>query len=322
MTALLAVVVIVTVVDRADATDVDSEAVADPVCTMSDSRVDEQSGLAISVAHDQTAYMVNDSGNAPEVYAVDLTTCEIVGVTTVRDADWTDPEAMALDGDGTLWIADTGDNDGVRDHGWLYALPEPGRSDDAVTPEQYPIAYPAGAEDVESLAVDGSTGRMWLVTKGWMGGELLELPAELSTTEVTMALSTGVDMPILVTDAAMTADGHYLLVRTYLRATLYDAEDGFAMVEDIELPGQSQGETVAVDPTGTSLIVGSEGLGEQLFRVPLTTPEKVEPAPQPQPASAVGRGAADLSRWMIVGAVGAALLLVGGLVALRARRRS
>ena len=276
---LLVVVVLASLVGRAGATTTsDGAAEATVACTPDDPRINEQSGLAVSVAHPGTAYVVNDSGSDAEVYALDVATCDVVGVTEIEDVPWRDPEALALDGDGTLWIADTGDNDAVRDDAMLYSLPEPGRADGRVTPDVHPIAFATGREDVEALLVDPTSSSKWVVTKGWLGGEVLALPDTLPTDAVSTATSTGVDVALLVTDASMTPDGHYAVVRNYLDATLYDVRDDFATVGSLSLPTQPQGETMAVEPEGTSVLIGSEGVGEALYRVPLVTPEPVEPA--------------------------------------------
>lgn len=272
---LLVVVLLASLVGRAGAATRTEATVA---CTVDDPRIDEQSGLAVSATYPGTAYVINDSGSDPEVYALDLATCDVVGVTEIEDVPWRDPEALALGGDGTLWIADTGDNDAVRDDAMLYSLPEPGRGDDTVTPKVHPLAFETGREDVEALLVDPSGPSMWVVTKGWLGGEVLALPDDLPTDSVSTATSTGFEVPILVTDAAVTPDGHYAVVRTYLDATIYDVRDDFAKVGSVTLPTQPQGETLAVEPEGTSLLVGSEGVGEPLYRLPLVTPEPVEPA--------------------------------------------
>ncbi|WP_229054896.1 esterase-like activity of phytase family protein [Aeromicrobium sp. Leaf350] len=315
--ALLVVVVVATVTGRADAATGGSVA-----CTLTDDRIDEQSGLAVSATHPDTAYLVNDSGSDAEVYAVDLATCEVVGVTEIEDVPWRDPEALALDGDGTLWIADTGDNDAVRDDARLYSLPEPGREDDSVRPDVHPVAFETGREDVEALLVDPTSSAKWVVTKGWTGGELLAMPDALPTDEVSTATSTGVTMPILVTDASMTPDGHYAVVRTYLGATLHDVRDDFAEVGTIQLPAQSQGETIAVEPSGTTVLVGSEGVGEPLHRLTFETPEPVEPAEVAEPSRPASESSAAEGVPTVVWVASVTILgLFAGALLLRRRRR-
>jgi hypothetical protein len=324
--ALLVVVLVASFLGRADATTTPAPGGAEIACTVTDPRIDEQSGLAVSVAHAGTAYVVNDSGSDPEVYALDLTTCDVVGVTELEDVAWRDVEAMALDGDGTLWIADTGDNDAVRDDAALYSLPEPGRDDGTATPLTHPVAFETGSEDVEALLVDPVTGAKWVVTKGWLGGEVMALPADLPTDAVSVATSTGFEMPILVTDAAMTPDGRYAVVRTYLGATVHDVQHEFAQVGTVSIPVQPQGETIAVEPSGTSVLVGSEGVDQPLYRLPLVTPEPVEPATEPTSAGADGTAAedgADEGPNLLVRGIGAVALvtLLGGALLLVRRRR-
>ncbi|MET1134301.1 MAG: hypothetical protein ABWX60_12845, partial [Aeromicrobium sp.] len=107
LVALIVVVLVASLVDRAEA------ATDEPVAVLGDARITESSGLAVSSSHEGLAYTVNDSGNAAEVFAVDLATGDVVGVTTVR-ATFRDVEALALR-DGTLWIGDVGDNRAERD---------------------------------------------------------------------------------------------------------------------------------------------------------------------------------------------------------------
>ena len=63
----------------------------------------------------------------------------MVGTTSVRDPNWNwlDTEALALR-DGTLWVADTGDNIQQRTDAALYALDEPGPGRHTVVPRRYP----------------------------------------------------------------------------------------------------------------------------------------------------------------------------------------
>ncbi len=60
--------------------------------------------------HDDLAYTINDSGNAPIVFAIKISTGAVVGTTTITGNTPLDTEAIAIDGNGELWVADTGDN--------------------------------------------------------------------------------------------------------------------------------------------------------------------------------------------------------------------
>lgn len=283
---LILVVVVSSLTRQAEAAETGGS--PEVLSTIDDPRITESSGLAISAEDDDLAYTINDSGNADVVFAVELSTGAVVGTTTATNTDWRDTEALALDGDGTLWVADTGDNLGVRDDVALYSLAEPGRGDASVEATRHPVAHEDGPLDVESLAVDPVSGRMLLVSKELLAGRVLELPADLRTDDVNVATVTDVDTLLMATDAAWTPDGRHLVVRNYVGAQVLDARTGESVVTDVALPEQPQGETLAVVPSGDALVVGSEGLGSQLWRVPLELPEPAADAAEDAPSTATG----------------------------------
>ncbi|MGH3424732.1 MAG: hypothetical protein ACRDO8_08390, partial [Nocardioidaceae bacterium] len=142
------------------------------VSTITDHRVPESSALVMSTRHPNLAYTVNDSGNAPVVYAIEVSTGQVVGATTLQGYDLTDVEALAIDRDGTLWVADIGDNDGVRHDLALYGIDQPGREDQTVEPERYRLRYSDGSQNAETLLADPRTGAMYVVSKGFLGGQV------------------------------------------------------------------------------------------------------------------------------------------------------
>ena len=93
------------------------------ISEISDRRIKESSGLTISPAHDDLAYTINDAGNDPIVFAIKVSTGDVVGTTRVEGGDIKDTESIAIDGKGKMWLADLGDNDEERDDVALYALP-------------------------------------------------------------------------------------------------------------------------------------------------------------------------------------------------------
>lgn len=234
---------------------------------LDDPRVTESSGLTLSQDDPDLAYTVNDSGNADAVYAVELSTGDVVGVTTVVGTPWVDTEALALH-DGTLWVADVGDNAGVRDEIALYSLPEPGRGDARVTAQRHPLRHADGPVDVESLAIDPVSGRMVLVTKQLLEGTLLGLAPDPPVDEVTVLDELDGSALSLATDAAWSPDGRHVVVRNYGEAQVLDADDR-SVVATFELPDQPQGETLAVAPDGRSIVIGTEGRPSPLLRVAL-----------------------------------------------------
>lgn len=277
--ALLVVVLVSSLARRADG----AEAGPDVVSRMSDPRITESSGLAVSVKHDDLAYTINDSGNAPIVFAVKISTGAVVGTTTITGGELIDTEAIAIDGDGELWVADTGDNEENRTDIALYALPEPGPGDHSVAAKRYPLAYPSGPADVEALLINPRTGAKGVVTKGLFAGELLALPSKLSTQKPNQAKLISNEMPAMVTDGAMSANGRFALLRSYSDVHLYDAKT-WKSIRSHETPPQPQGESIAIERSQKSFLIGSEGANSALIRIPLTLP-KAEPSATPTPSA-------------------------------------
>ena len=81
------------------------QAAARTLCTIRDARIPESSGLA---AAGDSLYTVNDGGHRLRVFVLDRS-CR-VRRTVVGSLDPYDVEDLARAGDGTLWLADTGDN--------------------------------------------------------------------------------------------------------------------------------------------------------------------------------------------------------------------
>lgn len=265
---------------------VEAELEVEPLGVIDDARVTESSGLALSADDPDLAYTINDSGNTDAVYAVELSTGAVVGVTTMLGTDWVDTEALALH-DGTLWVADVGDNAGVREEIALYSVAEPGRGDSTVTPQRHPLRHPGGPADVESLAVDPTSGRMLLVTKQLLEGSLLALAPDPPVETVTTLSEVDIATLSLATGAAWTPDGRHLVVRNYGEAQVLDPVSG-DVVTTFALPEQDQGESIDVAPDGRSIVIGTEGRPAPLLRVALELPESAaventastdEPAP-------------------------------------------
>ncbi len=260
------------------------------VSTVTDPRIAESSGLAVSAVHRDLAYTVNDSGNDDVVYAIRVSTGEVVGTTTVEGTPWRDTEALALR-DGKLWIADLGDNLGQRRDAALYAIDEPGPDDGTARSTRYPVGYTDGPQDVESLATDAD-GRFLLVSKDLLEGRLLRLPADLSTDETNVPEPVGDPTLLMATDAATSPDGRYVVVRNYIAAAVLDART-LRLVRTEELPDQPQGETLAFEPSGDSYLIGSEGSPWELVRVGFSATEAGQAAPTTTPEPTTSASAGD-----------------------------
>lgn len=319
--ALLIVVVVSALANKADAAANDTQ-----VSQMTDPRITESSGLVVSLDHDDLVYTVNDSGNDSIVFAVQLATGRTVG-TAASTKEFFDAEALSIDNQSTLWIADTGDNNMTRKEPRLYAIPEFGSGDSTVTPKRYPLVYPDGPRDVEALVINPLNNHKFLLTKGVMGGEVLALPATLRADQPNQLTALKAVVPGMITDAAFTPDGRHVIARNYVKASILDATT-WESVGSVRLPSARQGETLAVEQDGASFLVGSEGASSPLDRVAFVVPVNSEPSastgtPRAAPASTSetpsedGDGFAG-STWMWAG-IAVAFLAAVSVVATRRR---
>ncbi|HEU4811193.1 MAG TPA: hypothetical protein VFT00_03535 [Nocardioides sp.] len=249
--------------------------------TFRDPEIVESSGL---VVRDGLVLTVNDSGDTGRVFAVDPATGETVGVTHWSEESF-DVEALAPGPDDTVWVGDIGDNDEARDSISVTRVPV-GRGERTVDEDSYELVYPHGAANAETLLAHPGTGRLYVATKDPFGGELFEAPEVLSADEPNRLRPLGHVLSI-ATDGAFFPDGKHLVLRDYSRAVVYTFP-GLVEIASFPLPGQQQGEGIAVEADGTVHIC-TEGQYTDVLQVPL--PEDVRRAVAgsgPSPAASPG----------------------------------
>jgi hypothetical protein len=314
---LLVVVLISSLARRADG----AEPAPHVVSRMTDPLIRESSGLAMSRAHDGLAYTINDSGNAPLVFAVQVSTGKVVGTTRIEGGALRDTEAISIDRHGTLWISDTGDNLDNRTDTALYALPEPGTGNHTVTATRYPIRYPDGRPNVEALLINPRTDAKFLVSKGLFAGTVYALPKALRAGRANMPEVVNGGAPGTITDGTFTIDGAYAVLRNYGSIYILDPKT-WAVLHSEDSPAEPQGEAITAEASGHSFLVGSEGQSSELIRVPYVRPVTSKPAvATPSASSSDGSGSSRgvSVRALAIGAV-VALGVLGAGVAVRTKR--
>jgi hypothetical protein len=312
-------------------------------CTLDDPRLAEVSGR---VDGPEGLQVVNDSGNPSTVFRLDEE-CDPVGLRPVP-IDGRDVEDLARSADGTLWLADTGDNARRRSSVAVLRLDPDGG--EVVTR----LAYPDGAHDAESLLMPADD-RPVIVTKdlgGRSGVYVADEPAgeepALEPRPLRRAGEVLVPGEALTsvgagsfTGGAISADGRVVALRTYTDAWLYAAPGGTARAEDVvaalagppvrvPLPDEIQGEAIAFTPDGSLLSAGETPVGREPAEVRVV-PNAVglvggAPAAAPSPAEGTERAErADSSLpgpLLTLGAVLAGVALVAAVLALVRRRRA
>ncbi|MEU0273364.1 WD40 repeat domain-containing protein [Streptomyces sp. NPDC006307] len=239
--------------------------------TLEDPRITESSGLAASRAHPGVYWTHNDQ-DGPRVFAVDGRTGRTVATVTLRGIGTPrDMEAVSVGPDGAVYVGDIGDNlNGTWDHVWIYRFPEPKElGDRTVDATQYTVRYADGPRDAEALMVHPKTGRVYIASKNEDGGGLYEGPARLSADGANVFRRVG-EVP-WVTDGAFSPDGTELVLRSYFSARAYAWEGGGRLGEErrVSAPLQRQSESVTYTLDGTALMIGSEGKGSEVVRVPV-----------------------------------------------------
>jgi hypothetical protein len=287
----------------------------------------ESSGL---VDRGHIVYTNNDSGDDAVVYGVDPRTGHTVTRTTYADKV-TDVEAIAPGSNGSLWAGDTGDNRANRDGVDVYHLDTLADGDHPAT--RYPLTYPDGPHDAETLLVEPHTQRVYIVSKAVFGGTVYAAPRDLQP-GTQNRLRPFARVPGLVTDGTFFPDGRHVLLRTYGTASVYTFP-GFQPVGTVTLPAQPQGEGISVSSTGR-VLVSSEGVHADVLQIHLphrlTTSRPPATASGPTPSTsgpprstASGHTPRDAKDWagiaLVVAAIAGLVVLVVRSSPLRGPRR-
>lgn len=323
------------------------------VCTVSDSRLVELSGL-IATAHGYI--VINDSTDSPDRKPVFFLSdkCNVRDQVSFPTSPL-DPEDLAISPDGkTLWIADIGDNatnSSRRTRVALWSMP----IDGSKKPVIHRLSYPDGPHDAEALLIGGD-GTPIIITKTG-GPAVLYSPAAAmkQNNDVAVPLKkvgqvtlpkTATDNPfgavgrLMVTGAASGPDGKRVVLRTYGDAFEYEVTDGDVVKalttgtpRITALATDPFGEAISYSPDGKTFLTVSDtgaldGVKTEILRY---AQAQVTPtAPGAEPA----KSKASSVSWMdqlslqdityLIGAVGVlgALMVGAGIFGIvRARRR-
>jgi hypothetical protein len=298
-------------------------------CQITDARLAELSGL---VAVGDQVLAMNDGGEQAVVHLVDAA-CQIVDVHSAP-IDPYDPEDLALGADGTVWLADTGDNNLTRTTVALLALRPDGRTG------VYRLTYPDGPHDAEALLL-APDGTPYLVTKEVLGASSVYRPAaplvdggtvamdKVASVNVTLTGTPGGPVgragQLLITGGAVSSDGTRLALRTYTDAyvwPLVGSDVVTALAGEpvrLALPESPQGEAISFTADNTALLVASEGLPSDLTVVPLpagtaaAAPPPAAPVPSFADLANSSSGLSPITAAVIAAGVATVAVWVGGL---------
>lgn len=313
------------------------------VCEIRDDRLTEISGM---VATQDGFVVVNDGADDAARRQVFFLDADCTVVRTVRyPSRPRDTEDLAVGPDGTIWVADIGDNDRSRQTIGVWKL-APG----ADRPVLYRMAYPDRPHDAEAMLLTGD-GRPLIVTKYsavlYAPGTALRPGATVPLTQVGQvrlpATTTSNPFSVIgrtsVTGAATAPGGDRVVLRTYADAFEFDVRDGDVVTSLTSgqprvtaLPDEPQGESITYSRDGRSLLTVSEtadqppGTRPAIRGYPLAAAPSLAPPATPAPTDPAAGDAdddagTDVAPMVVAGAVGLGLLVLA-LVALTRLRRS
>ena len=162
-------------------------------------------------------------------------------------ADPVDVEALAPGPPGRVWVGDIGDNTATRDSVSVTSVPVGRGEPTGADPRRTGSPTPAAPATPRRCWPTRGTGRLVVVTKGVLGGQVLVAPRRLDADRVNRLRPLGSAMA-LVTDGAFLPDGRHVVLRDYSRAVVYTFP-GLEEVGEVPLPEQQQGEGIAVAAT-------------------------------------------------------------------------
>ncbi|MEU6078164.1 hypothetical protein [Micromonospora sp. NPDC047074] len=240
-----------------------------PACQVRDDRLTEISGM---VATDHGFVVINDGAENEARRRIFFLDHDCAVVRTVPyPSRPRDTEDLAVGTDGTVWVADTGDNDRSRQTVAVWKLP-PG----ADRPVLYRMTYPDGPHDAEAMLVTADD-RPVIVTKY---SAVLYAPSAALRPGATVPLAKvgqvrlpasatsnpfGILGRTAVTGAATAPDGRRVVLRTYADAYEFDVVDRDVVASLTSgtprvtaLPDEPQGESVTYSRDGRSLLTVSE----------------------------------------------------------------
>ena len=302
-----------------------------PLCQITDPRLAELSGLVV-VGDRMLA--LNDGGDQLAVHILD-SSCAVTDVRTAP-VDPYDPEDLALAADGTVWVADIGDNGATRSTIALLAMRPDGSTG------VHRLAYPDGPHDAEALLL-APDGTPYLVTKEVLGASAVYRPVSALLDGGTVGLErvAGVALTLtgtpggpagragqlMVTGGAVSGDGRLLALRTYTDAYVWplsgsDVPSALAAEPlRVALPESPQGEAVSFAADNLRLVVGSERLPSTVVVVPVQAPAAAPPPAGTEislplaaadPLAVLRNGRSPITSGLIAAAVATVVVWVGG----------
>jgi hypothetical protein len=229
---------------------------------VADASLGELSGLVQSRTRPGVLYAHEDSGAAPQLWALrpDGSTAGSWAVPGAEAIDWEDiATGPAAGGGAVVYLGDIGDNRAVRPYVDVYRVPEPDAAASSTAPaERMRLRYPDGARDAETLLADPRRGTLVIVSKELGGGRAYSVPAFVPG-EATLRRGPSVDASF-ATAGDVSADGRIIAVRGYTSLAVWRRQGNESLTSALRRTPctpptalfEGQGEALALTRDGTT----------------------------------------------------------------------
>ncbi len=235
--------------------------VAQDSVLVTDSRLDEISGIAASRINPGIYYVHNDSGGENAIYAINLKGRVVAKLVLegIKNRDWEDIAVGPGDGNGTsyIFVGEIGDNLSVHNGYHIYSFPEPqltdAGSEKTITVKSIrrkSFQYKDGKKDAETLLVDSREHQVFVVSKREQnvglyvcGSSILGKNSPLKKAK----RKANLDFPLAV-GGDISPDGKHIIIKTYTNVFYWQ-----------RIPGQNVNTALKKQPQKLPYIVEPQG---------------------------------------------------------------
>jgi hypothetical protein len=258
------------------------------IASVSNSFIDESSGVASSRKTPGLLWTHNDSGDGPFIYAMDRSGSfrGVFKLSLPKPKDWEDIAVGPgkRPGEHYVYLGDIGNNSNNRQEFQIHILPEPvlSKADRESSRKRARVItnvrtikfrYPDGNFDSEALMVHPRSGDIYVVTKEANSrARVYKAPsASLSEKVITLAKIADLRVPALfggrITGGDISPDGRNVALCDYMfgyELRLPDRAEAFDSIwkqplNRIMVGLREQGESICYSHDGSSLLATSEG---------------------------------------------------------------
>lgn len=255
----------------------------------------EISGLTLGLNNPEILYGQNDSGGGPFFYAMAtdgtvLRRYRLSGALAqdMEDIDaWRDPST----GKSYLYLADTGDNDEIRNNIRIYRVEEPAAplgayATQSLSYETFHLSYPDGARDCEAMFIEPETGHLYMLTKRDSSSRIYRYTSPMVNGQNHQLSYMGQMAITFLTAGDISPDRTRVIVKSHDLAWQYDIAPGQTLVNSLQgtptvlaYTAEKKGESVTFNSTSDGFYTTSEGRFEPIYYY--ARADTVDPDPDP-----------------------------------------